>query len=150
MKRKRLLLMEMLKNSRKMRKVFLFLAAVAVCFCMTSEAMGQEVASGTTTGGCTWTLTGTSGNYTLSISGTSAMGSYSYSSSTGFPWYSYQTGIKTVDIQQGLTSIGSYAFFQCSSLLSVTIPSSVESIGQYPFSGCSGLIAINVNVNRVC
>jgi hypothetical protein len=51
MKRKRLLLMEMLKNSGKMRKVFLFLAAVAVCFCVTNKAMAQEVASGET-GGC--------------------------------------------------------------------------------------------------
>jgi hypothetical protein len=138
MKRKRLLLMEMLKNSSKMRKVFLFLAAVAVCFCMTNEAMGQEVDSGET-GGCTWTLTGTSGNYTLTISGTRAMGDYTYNST---PWYSYRTGIKTVDIQQSVTSIGNYAFYECSNLTSLTIPNSVTLIGKRAFSGCSSLASI--------
>jgi hypothetical protein len=131
MKRKRFLLMEMLKSSEKMRKVFLLLAAVAVCFCMTNEAMVQEVASGTTTGGCTWTLTGISDNYTLTISGNGDMGYYSNYSS--LPWYSYQTGIKTVDIQQGVTSIGNYAFSDYRSLTSVTIANSVTSIGNSAF-----------------
>jgi hypothetical protein len=137
MKRNRFLLRET-GNSR--RKVFLFLAAVAVCFCMAGEAMGQ-VASGTTSGGCTWTLTGTSGDYTLTINGNGAMGDYSYSN---VPWSSYRTGIKTVDIQQGVKSIGNYAFSGCSSLTSVTIPNSVTSIGSSAFTGCRSLISIAI------
>ena len=38
-----------------------------------------------------------------------------------------------------MTSIGNYAFCDCSGLTSVTIPNSVTSIGFYAFSGCSGL-----------
>ena len=38
-----------------------------------------------------------------------------------------------------LESIGSYAFYNCSSLTSITIPSSVTSIGWSAFYGCSSL-----------
>ena len=38
-----------------------------------------------------------------------------------------------------VTSIGSYAFWNCSGLTSVTIPSSVTSIGNSAFRDCSGL-----------
>ena len=38
-----------------------------------------------------------------------------------------------------VTSIGYRAFYECSSLTSVTIPNSVTSIGDCAFSACSGL-----------
>ena len=39
-------------------------------------------------------------------------------------------------IPDGVTSIGDFAFFNCSSLTSVTIPEGVTSIGDGTFSGC--------------
>jgi hypothetical protein len=139
MKRKRFLLRE--TGNSKLRKVVLFLAVVAVCFCMAGEAMGQ-VASGTTSGGCNWILTGTTDNYTLSITGAGAMGNY-YSASA-VPWYSYRTGIKTVDMQQDVTSIGTYAFYECSGLTSIAIPDLVTLIGYDAFFGCSDLTAVTI------
>ena len=70
----------------------------------------------------------------LSITGTGAMNNYSSSSSV--PWYSYRSYIKVVEIADGVTSIGEYAFFDCSKLTSVTIGNSVTSIGSGAFAGC--------------
>ena len=47
-----------------------------------------------------------------------------------------------------VTSIGWYAFINCSDLTSVTIPNSVTSIGQYAFYGCSGLTSIKVEAGN--
>ena len=41
-----------------------------------------------------------------------------------------------------MTSIGDYAFSDCSGLTSITIPNRVTSIGKYAFRGCSGLTSV--------
>ena len=43
-----------------------------------------------------------------------------------------------------VTSIGNYAFQNCSRLTSIEIPNSVTSIGNYAFNGCGGLTTIVV------
>ena len=47
-------------------------------------------------------------------------------------------------IPDSVTSIGKYAFYNCTSLTSVTIPDSVESIGNYAFYGCTGLTSVTI------
>ena len=43
-----------------------------------------------------------------------------------------------------VTSIGNSAFYDCSSLTSVTIPNSITSIGSFAFTGCSSLASITI------
>ena len=53
-------------------------------------------------------------------------------------------GLASVTIPSSVTSIGSYAFCNCSGLTSLTIPSSVTSIKSYAFRGCSGLASVTI------
>ena len=57
---------------------------------------------------------------------------------------SYRPNIKSVTIGNSMTSIGSFAFSDCSRLTSITIPDSVTSIGYSAFYGCSGLTSITI------
>ena len=47
-------------------------------------------------------------------------------------------------IPNSVTSIGEYAFYDCTSLASVTIPDSVMSIGELAFNGCSSLTSVTI------
>ena len=53
----------------------------------------------------------------------------------------------TVILQEGLTSIGIYAFSGCSSLSSISLPESVKSIGNQAFNGCSSLSSVTFGEN---
>jgi len=90
----------------------------------------------------TWVLKNISHNYTLTISGTGAMADYNGLSER--PWDSYAKGIETIVIEDGVTSIGSSAFYDCASLTAVTIPAGVTTIGKYAFENCSGLTTITI------
>ena len=57
-------------------------------------------------------------------------------------WCTEGKSASTFVIPDGVTSIGDYAFYYCTSLTSVTIPDSVESIGDFAFNSCYSLTDI--------
>ena len=67
----------------------------------------------------------------------------------GYEIYKYAfyscTGLTSVTIGNGVTSIGDWAFSDCRKLTNITIPDGVTSIGAYAFDGCSGLTRIDFN-----
>ena len=91
-------------------------------------------------GNITWKLMG---NGTLYIDGKGDMPDYR---DVG-PWYASYVNdhkILKVIIGKGVTSIGRYAFRECSRLKSIEIPDSVTSIGWDAFNSCSSLSRIEV------
>ena len=69
------------------------------------------------------------------------------------PWYYRERdNIKSVIIENGVTNIGNFAFFECSNLTSIKIPNSVISIGNSVFDKCSSLISIEIpsSVTSIC
>ena len=85
-----------------------------------AEETGEGTESGSQTwhyGDLTWTL---DADGTMTISGSGAM--------TDSP-AGGNSNVKKVVIENGVTSIGDYAFDSCSNLASIEIPSGVTSIG---------------------
>ena len=54
------------------------------------------------------------------------------------------SSLTSVTIGNSVTSIGSYAFYNCTGLTSITIPDSVTSIGDSAFLDCTGLTSVTI------
>lgn len=90
-------------------------------------------------------LTWTFDEGTLIIDGNGSMTNYNSIISTSQPpWYEIQDSIVKIIINDGVTSIGDYAFWGCNSLASITIPDSVTSIGASAFAYCRSLVSITI------
>ena len=139
----------------RIRPAFTILSISVVAMAMIGAFVlidGQDPVGATVTGsgscgeGVTWELDDT-GTLTIQYSGpgTGEMTSYTepYGSGDNSPWY-LSTAVKKVVIEDGVTSIGDYAFFECGSLTSVIIGDSVESIGEYAFYGCYSLTSVTI------
>jgi len=121
-----------MKRVNRTKKLFLLLACSLTAVCGFAQTSG-------TTGSLTWSVS----DNTLTISGSGSMPNYGVGNS---PWNSIRHAIRTIIIEENVTSIGNYAFFLCSSLTSITIPNSVTSIGGSAFNAC-GLTSITIPKN---
>ena len=72
---------------------------------------------------------------TLTITGTGKMDDYKYGDEHA-PWYEYRYSIKKIDLDEGITYIGAYAFHDCGRLNSIRIPDSVKTVGDDAFYNC--------------
>ena len=91
-------------------------------------------------GGLTWLL---SDEGVLTVSGKGRMPDYSGSALA--PWYDYRNQITALEMEEGVTSIGSYAFFDCTGLTSVSLPESLTKLGRSCFSGCDSLELLDIS-----
>ena len=116
---------------KKISKVISIILAVMMVISTLPITASAATVSGKCGANLTWTYDDATG--TLTISGTGAMYDYDYNNR---PWESYEDSIKTVVINDGVTSIGDYAFFDCNFLRTVTLNGEIDSIGESSFSGC--------------
>ena len=121
-----------------MKRIFTFLFALLSACTFSAYA---AIIDGTCGDNLTWTLN--TEDRTLVISGEGNMANYEYYSLPA-PWYDYTSYIKYVTVEDGVTSIGVMAFYECSALTSITIPNSVTSIGFEAFFSCSGLTSVSI------
>ena len=88
----------------------------------------------------TWTLQ----DSVLTISGTGGM--YHFSTKDSVPWLPLHANeIASVVIEDGVTDIGSHAFYECQNLRAVSIPCSVTTIGEEAFAFCRKLPSISLS-----
>lgn len=128
--------------------------AIFLLLCMTASMLPATAAPTNNSGSCgenaTWNFDSRTG--TLLISGTGKMNNYKGTElvdirtqikSGPAPWNSFAAEIKSVVIEPGITSIGSYAFKGCG-FQTISIPESVSYIGLCSFLGCKSLEHITI------
>lgn len=79
---------------------------------------------------------------TLIITSQGAMQDYTSARET--PWFSDRADIRKIVVQNGVTSIGNYAFYGCENVTSVTLPATVTQIGKLAFYGCRNLSSLTL------
>ena len=148
----------------KKRLLSILLTVLMIASLLPATALAANIVDSGTCGAegdgsnLTWTL---DSDGVLTISGSGDMHGYG---SSGAPWHGrvksaviaegvtsiswcafYDcTSLTSVTIPDSVTSIGSYAFYDCRFLTSVTIPDSVTSIGDYAFKGCTSLTSVTI------
>ena len=83
-------------------------------FCIGNTEVSAETYSGTCGSGVNWSLDTDTG--VLEITGSGRMADFT---ATSQPWNDYKTQITSVTLANGVNSIGSYAFYNCTALRDV-------------------------------
>ena len=92
----------------------------------------------------TWTYNVDTG--VLTISGTGDMYDFDY---TNRPWEKHEREIKKVVINEGVTSIGTYAFYQCHYMEEAELADSITTIGLAAFNLCYDLTSVDLPENLI-
>lgn len=112
----------------------------------TWQAMPSDcIAAGTCGENVTWTL---SRNGQMTLSGTGPMYDYHCLENLDYaPWYTIRHKITSLVVEEGVTNIGTSAFYKCFDLVQVTLPDSVTTLKQSAFFDCEGLKTMEIGPN---
>ena len=86
-----------------------------------------------------WNFNPSSGE--LVISGNGAMSNYTFPGDPK-PWD--RLGVTSLKIEEGVTEIGTYAFYYCVNLAKISLPNTLTRIGAFSFTGCNALTNIEI------
>ena len=122
-------------------RFFLIVVALSLCFAIVNTTKAQTIIDsgecGINGNNLIWELTSDS---VLTIRGSGAMANYNYSNSAPWP----ARNIKTLVIENGVTTIGEWAFFECYFKKAI-ISNSVTAMGELAFYRCQHLTDIYVS-----
>ena len=68
------------------------------------------------------------------------------------PWTKSRKELTEIVFEEGITNVGSFAFYDCCELKNVVLSKEITKIGSYAFSYCSNLESITIfeNVEKIC
>jgi hypothetical protein len=118
-------------------KKIVFILGLMFSFSATAEVITYQCGDD-----CTATLDTNSG--TMHISGTGVM--YNYNSNTRYetPWYNSRSKITSVIVEDGITSVGRYSFFNCYNIQNIELPHSLEKVDTGAFDEDSRIESITM------
>ena len=101
------------------------------------------VASGKCGDSASWKL---DAEGTLTISGTGATYDFFDDYNCTAPWYDAELRlrIKKVVVEKGITYVGTWAFYDCSEMTSVSLPTTLETMGASVFMDCTSLTSVTI------
>lgn len=100
-----------------------------------------------------YSITGKEGNVNLVITGNGDMPDYfnpnvpTPGDKQVTPWASFGSQIKSITIDDRITKIGDYAFYNLTGISAIKMPSALTTIGDYSFYGCKGLKTVEFPKN---
>ncbi len=127
----------MRKSLKKLLSILLAVAMLLGAAPAAASITAKAASSGTCGENLTWKLNSAG---TLTISGTGAMTDFFYPLTV--PWNKEK--IKNAVIDEGVTGIGAYAFYDCRQLVAVSLPETLLQIGEDAFAYCVALSALSL------
>ena len=127
-----------MKTTKKFLAIILAILMVVTIIPLTAGAAAAT--SGTCGENLTWNFDTSTG--TLTISGSGDMRNYSHGWSS--PWDSYDESVRKLVIDEGVTSIGDWAFYYFINVTEVDIPDGVTRIGDHSFGAWNKLENVTI------
>lgn len=127
-----------------LKKLFGVLLITFILMCAMAVSASALAESGQCGDNVYWIFNNNTGE--LIISGEGPM--WNYTSADAYyrslsPFY-YNSEIKTLDIKEGITTIGDYIFYDIDTLEDYTIPDSITTIGAGAFGDCDGITNVTI------
>lgn len=109
---------------------------------LSSNAMATDIIdSGTCGDNCSWEI---DGDYNLIIKPTDGKTAEmnNYEDSAYVPWAPYIRDVSTIDVKNGISNLGDFAFSSAYSITEISLPNSLTDIGENAFEHATGLTTL--------